>query len=408
MLAKRTKNTCIPETDRLSEAAAILLRLSPTGWCHAIERLNATDRELAIIPAEDAIIMKASEMFDIAPLPNPVTLADHLKRQAMSKFDARNYGIAANIIEEIDPETGMFTGNLDELVLILERPREDLEDMLRKINHFRPLGCGAQSVHHTLRCQIAELPDSIAGQVARLLLTDFWATFSGGGREILSEISGLGHQAIEAGIDAIRTHLTPYPAERFWGREGEYLRRAFFHVVEEHGSRLIREPYQSDHYCALPKGKGKLESRLALATLAKRNNAFLGAAKALSLAEIDDPHSKLPLSTFARESRLTRWEAWLFTDGELVVDSTGERRYLREIVAADTDFDASLFNALDAELDEGIASVDSQLARKLSRRGEKCDEKKLAAVRAAYGIADCEQRMDASALRLLKYNYPLP
>jgi hypothetical protein len=249
-----------------------------------------------------------------------------------------------------------------------------------------------------------ELPATTAGQVAKLLLTDYWETFSGGGRAILSEISGLGYQAIESGIDAIRTHLTPYPAERFWGRSGEYLRHAFFHIVEDQGTRTIREPYQSDYYASLPNGKGKNESRIALVALRQRYNAYAGITRSLRLTEIDDPHAKLPLSTLARETGLTYRQAWLLTDGELLVDSTGERRYLREIVTPDTDFDARLLDALDAELITGVAASDSSLARKVSRSGEKCDEKKLAAVRKSYGIAEASLRLDKSALKLLKYD----
>ncbi len=381
----------------------MLLRLSPSGWCRAIERLVLIDEAAAVAPAHEAAVLEASEAAAAAPLPNPVDLKDHLKRQALGVFSRRDFGVAANLIEEIDSETGLFSGELQELSIALGRPEDDLADILSAINHLHPGGCGASSYRQALRCQIPELPEEYPGDVARQLLTDYWETFSQGGREILSEISGFGYQAIEDGVEAIRRHLTPYPAERFWGRNGSHLKRAFYHVEERESGRVLSSPPASEWCFVCKPREAKDGSLIALEALKLRRRACAGVGAEFAGVDFDDSEARVELSAFASAAGLSEWAAWTFSAGELILDSAGERRYMRTILTVADARQERLFAALDREAEAGRAGSDAELAAQTGRPGKPLDAKEIAALRKSLGIPGRATRGNSAVRALLSY-----
>lgn len=392
-----------PHKGAKSQDPSPLLRLSLSGWCRVAERLAMTDDAVSVVPSHEAAVREATGEVVSAPLPNPVGLKDHLKRQALSLIPRRSFGIAANLIEEIDAETGLFFGGLHELAIALGRPEDDLADILTAINHMWPGGCGAASYQQALRCQIPELPGDYSGEVARLLLTDYWETFSQGGREILSEISGLGYQAIEDGVDAIRTHLTPYPAERFWGRNGSHLKRGHYHVSDG-GDRQLVSPMPSEWCFTVKKGAGTESSLLALDALRLRRRAFAGIGEAFANADFDDPELTISLESFAEYTDLSQWAAWIFADGELIVDAAGERRYIREMLHIGDEGHRRLLFAIDREISAGKASSDAELAAVASTAVKPLNVKDTAAMRKLLGVPGRAARGNPLIRHLLSYN----
>jgi hypothetical protein len=404
-VAKQTSEKLGMSSRLLRDISAPLLRLSPTGWCKVIEKLVLLDHTLFILSAEEAVVRRAAGELLIAPLPNPVSLTDHLKRQALVNVPRRDYGVIANLIEEIDQESGHFKGDLLELSIVLERPATDLEEQLRKINHFRPLGCGAPSLHQALRCQIPELPDGTSGEVARLLLTDYWDTFSGGGRAILSDISGLGQQAIENGIAAIREHITPYPAERFWGNNSEYLKRGFCYIEEVKNGRMISAPYESEYYAAHKPDDTNDIILVVMEALRERAKSYRGILSAIEKIDLDDPQDLLDIEAFAEETQQSLWRAWLLTEGEMIVSESGDRSYLRETITCKDDSIIRLFKIIDNELAKGKAESDSTLAKLVSRGDEKFNEKSIALLRKGLGVTNANLRGDRAVTLLLKCGF---
>jgi len=403
-MAKQASTGGVRTNRLLRDAATPLLRLNPSGWSRVAERLTHIDEDFLVLRTEEAIVRDASGEITSAPLPNPTNLAEHLKLQALCELPRRDISVAVNLIEEIDQETGQFTGDTAELAIVLDRPEDDIREVLRTINHFHPSGCGFSSLQQALRCQIPELPDDSSGEVARLLLTDYWEMFSGGGRDVLSEISGLGHQAIDLGLDAIRRHMTPYPAERFWGRDGDHLKRGYFHYVEEGGARKINEPYISEYYACLPVGKGHDASRIALTALSVRGDAYAGIGRALNEIDLDDPKAGMSFEMLVEHLELPSWTVWLLTEGELIVDAAGERRYIRELVTIEDELAARVFEELEHEFAQGQAEGDSELAARISRGPNRLDENDVAVLRRELGVGAKRVRCNAIALHLLGYH----
>ncbi|MEP0814253.1 MAG: hypothetical protein HRF49_06260 [bacterium] len=384
-------------------AVAPLLRLTPTGWCRVAERCALTDESFFVLPTPEAVVREAAGEIHCAPLPNAVDLRDHLKRQALARFPKRHFFVSSNLIDEIDVETGYFSGNIPELAIALGRPRHEIEDALDAISGLSPIGCAGRSIHDVLRNQIPLLPDSIAGNAARLLLTDFWEAFSGGGRAMLSEISGLGEQVIEEGVEAIRRHLTPYPAQLFWGKNGDYLKRAYYYLTYKSGGPELSPPHLSDYCAAIIPGRASERSRLAIAALKSRRTAYSKLGDAFSSLDLDDPHSSIPLSRVASSIGLSQWDTWQLLDGELLVDGLGQRRYLRTALKVEDPLVERLLRTLDEEVSGETPLTDKEIASRIFRDGIAPDAAYVAAARKALGIPHRKSRLPKAALDLLGY-----
>ena len=88
------------------------------------------------------------------------SLRAHLLGQLrMAAANEQEYAIGERIvIGDIDPR-GFFTGNVDEIAVELEVIPEQVEEVLRTIQHFDPLGVGAANLTECLLIQIgAEYP----------------------------------------------------------------------------------------------------------------------------------------------------------------------------------------------------------------------------------------------------------
>ena len=133
---------------------------------------------------------------------------------ARAQLPEQDYPIAEYLVDALD-ERGFLTCDLDDLAELVQRPREELDDILAVIQELAPVGVGARDLQECLLLQLAYLartgqavPDAVVAIVANYLL-EFGAHKYG---QICKEL-GLSPEEIEQARDFIRVQLNPFPLQ---------------------------------------------------------------------------------------------------------------------------------------------------------------------------------------------------
>jgi RNA polymerase sigma-54 factor len=84
-----------------------------------------------------------------------ITLRDHLLGQAGEVFSGPMLAMAITLIEMID-EAGYIDTDIGELSLRFNFPRHQIDDILRVIQRFDPVGCGARTLAECIEIQAKE------------------------------------------------------------------------------------------------------------------------------------------------------------------------------------------------------------------------------------------------------------
>ncbi|GAB3288692.1 RNA polymerase factor sigma-54 [Pseudidiomarina andamanensis] len=156
-------------------------------------------------------------------------LHDHLIWQMqLSHFSTLDETIALAIIDAID-DSGYLTVSLEEIISAVNRQIDDEVELdevavvLKRIQHFDPIGVGARDVGECLTLQLQHLPASTQWREEALLTVREHLTLLGSrDYRTLARRLRLNEDDLAAVIDLIQ-HLQPRPGEAFSNSDDDYV-----------------------------------------------------------------------------------------------------------------------------------------------------------------------------------------
>ncbi|MTC78536.1 RNA polymerase factor sigma-54 [Providencia sp. wls1916] len=154
------------------------------------------------------------------------TLQDYLIWQAdLTPFTDTDRAIATSIIDSID-DSGYLTSSISEIHEGIDDPDITLEEVvavLKRIQHFDPLGVAAQDLKECLLIQLSLYPKETIGlQEARLIISNHIDLLANRDFRQLSKLTRLKEDALKTAIDLILT-LNPKPGQSINTGESEYV-----------------------------------------------------------------------------------------------------------------------------------------------------------------------------------------
>lgn len=154
------------------------------------------------------------------------TLQDYLVWQAeLTPFTDTDRAIATSIIDSID-ESGYLTSSIYEIHEGIDNPEITLEEVmavLKRIQHFDPLGVAAQDLKECLLIQLLPYPKETEGLTeARLIISQHIDLLANRDFRQLSKLTRLKEEALKIAIDLILT-LNPKPGQSINTGESEYV-----------------------------------------------------------------------------------------------------------------------------------------------------------------------------------------
>ncbi|PHR63398.1 MAG: RNA polymerase factor sigma-54 [Idiomarina sp.] len=157
------------------------------------------------------------------------TLQDHLIWQMqLSHFSAIDEAIALAIIDAID-DSGYLAVSLEEVVTAVNRQTDEPVELdeaavvLKRIQHFDPIGVGARDVGECLTLQLQQLPhDTPWRNEALATVREHLALLGSRDYRTLARRLRLNEDDLAAVIDLIQ-HLQPRPGEAFNNSDDDYV-----------------------------------------------------------------------------------------------------------------------------------------------------------------------------------------
>jgi RNA polymerase sigma-54 factor len=169
-------------------------------------------------------------------------LHEHLMWQVnLTRFSEIDNAIAVAIVEAID-EAGYLTQSLEEIHDSLANPEitpEEIEVVLKRIQHFDPIGVAARSLQECLKIQLQQLPKSVPFRdEALLVVVNYLDLLGNHDFKSLMKLSKLKEETIRNVILLIQT-LDPKPGHSVHTEETDYVIPDIF--VKKRGSRWVVE-----------------------------------------------------------------------------------------------------------------------------------------------------------------------
>ncbi|EPL6453736.1 MULTISPECIES: RNA polymerase factor sigma-54 [Providencia] len=154
------------------------------------------------------------------------TLQDYLTWQSdLTPFTDTDRAIATAIIDSID-DSGYLTTSISDIHEGIDNPEITLEEViavLKRIQHFDPLGVAAQDLKECLLIQLSLYPKETGGlQEARLIISNHIDLLANRDFRQLSKLTRLKEDALKTAIDLILT-LNPKPGQSINTGESEYV-----------------------------------------------------------------------------------------------------------------------------------------------------------------------------------------
>lgn len=198
------------------------------------------------------------------------TLHEHLMWQVnLTRFSEVDTAIATAIVESID-ETGYLTQSLDEIEESLANQdiaSDEIEVVLKRLQHFDPPGVAARSLQECLSIQLKQLDESTEYRNDAILIVDHYLDLLAA-HDIKSLIkqSKLTDDAIKNALLLLQK-LDPKPGLSINEKETNYIIPDLF--VKKHGKQWIvqlnQEPIPSlkinQHYAALANSQNSSDSQ---------------------------------------------------------------------------------------------------------------------------------------------------
>lgn len=154
------------------------------------------------------------------------TLQDYLTWQSdLTPFTDTDRAIATAIIDSID-DSGYLTTSISDIHEGIDNPEITLEEViavLKRIQHFDPLGVAAQDLKECLLIQLSLYPKETGGlQEAKIIISNHIDLLANRDFRQLSKLTRLKEDALKTAIDLILT-LNPKPGQSINTGESEYV-----------------------------------------------------------------------------------------------------------------------------------------------------------------------------------------
>jgi RNA polymerase sigma-54 factor len=153
-------------------------------------------------------------------------LQDHLTWQMnLTPFSDTDRAIATAIIDAIE-ESGYLTQTPEDILVAMADPEVELDEVmavLKRIQHFDPIGVAARNPGECLAIQLSRLPDDTPWRdEAILLVTDHMALLANRDFRTLARKTKLKEYQLGEAIKLIRT-LNPHPGSSIIKQKDEYV-----------------------------------------------------------------------------------------------------------------------------------------------------------------------------------------
>lgn len=154
------------------------------------------------------------------------TLQDYLTWQSdLTPFTDADRAIATAIIDSID-DSGYLTTSISDIHEGIDNPEITLEEViavLKRIQHFDPLGVAAQDLKECLLIQLSLYPKETGGlQEAKIIISNHIDLLANRDFRQLGKLTRLKEDALKTAIDLILT-LNPKPGQSINTGESEYV-----------------------------------------------------------------------------------------------------------------------------------------------------------------------------------------
>ncbi|EKT59969.1 RNA polymerase factor sigma-54 [Providencia sneebia] len=154
------------------------------------------------------------------------TLQDYLTWQAeLTPFTDTDRAIATAIIDSID-DSGYLTSSITDIHEGIDNPEITFEEViavLKRIQHFDPLGVAAQDLKECLLIQLSLYPKETVGlHEARMIISQHIDLLANRDFRQLSKLTRLKEDALKIAVDLILA-LNPKPGQTINSGESEYV-----------------------------------------------------------------------------------------------------------------------------------------------------------------------------------------
>ena len=161
-------------------------------------------------PASEIIEKPSFETF----LSQPVTLPDHLRQQlSVSLLSDEARDAAESIIGNLD-EDGYLISSLDEIAVLGNHKREDVDAALKAVQSLEPAGVAARDLRECLLLQIESRNGK--GGVAWQIVSNHLRLLETRQFKELAKVLGRPQEHVDIAVNMIR-HLNPRPGIRYSG-----------------------------------------------------------------------------------------------------------------------------------------------------------------------------------------------
>lgn len=152
-----------------------------------------------------------------------VDIRDYLKQQARMILSGRKLRIAEYLIDLLDDD-GYFRESLFEAAEQFAAAVPEVEDVLRVVQTFDPVGIAARDLRECLLIQLRALAHSTSSECsasattfadAERILADHWEAFSKLRFKTIASRMGVSVGVVREAADLIKERLTPYPASMY-------------------------------------------------------------------------------------------------------------------------------------------------------------------------------------------------
>lgn len=155
-----------------------------------------------------------------------LSLQDYLNWQAeLTPFTHSDHLIATSIIEAIDSK-GYLTVSLQEILESIGDPElteQDVQIVLKRLQHFDPVGVGARNLQECLLVQLNQLAiDNLGLKAARTIIETHFDLLAGRDFRNLMRVTRYNEETIKLAMQVIQS-LDPKPGESFNPASTDYV-----------------------------------------------------------------------------------------------------------------------------------------------------------------------------------------
>ncbi len=166
------------------------------------------------------------------------TMADHLIEQLqMLNLSEADYRIGEYIIYNLRDDGYLDNEvSVENIATIFERNPEEVENVLKQIQQFDPVGIGARNLRECLMAQLENQDLNGQKEIALKIIRDGFNDFVNKRYEKVAQELEISLDQIKVAIEIIN-HLNPKPGEGFWDSRQNYIIPDF--IVEKVDDELV-------------------------------------------------------------------------------------------------------------------------------------------------------------------------